>query len=503
MAKIKEIKDFELKSGVNGQEDLLIQDDGVTKRIKSSEFSKTDHTHNYNDLINKPSIPTTLSQLTNDVGFATNINNTLETTDKTLIGAINELNYKLNKIDSLTEDACVYGVEVDFENLTFERLNKAKNKTSQDFNNIYPWSKMKRCNLLNGEITAWYGDENFVEDGTNGNVMVSIPKFYYKVVPLKLEKIKDGVGYHLVKGRWFVSEYPYIDFKVHPAFVRNGIEIDEIFVGAYEASIYDASENVYLYEDEQVADFNTDKIVSITNAKPCSGKTQNLTIGNARKLCENNGVGYSQMDFTTTSAIQLLLLIEYANFDSQTSVGQGVSTLEDNPNTENNSLKTGLTSTLGCSSGYIGENGKTSVSYRGIENFWGNIWSFIDGINIEAKGKHFAYWSNDDTTNNTDTNHKKINFTLCKTNGFVNRIGYDKDNDFAFLPTKATGASNKPCNDYLWQNNNYNGWLVALLGGHWHAGSSCGAFYWVLYDGSGYRSRDVGARLLFVSSNTD
>lgn len=40
MAKIKEIKDFELKSGVNGQEDLLIQDDGVTKRIKSSEFSK-------------------------------------------------------------------------------------------------------------------------------------------------------------------------------------------------------------------------------------------------------------------------------------------------------------------------------------------------------------------------------------------------------------------------------------------------------------------------------
>lgn len=477
--------------------------DELNAKANTSDLSSVATSGDYNDLINKPSIPTTLSQLTNDVGFATNINNTLETTDKTLIGAINELNYKVNKIESLTETACVYGVEVDFENLTFERLNEAKNKTSQDFNNIYPWSKMKRCNLLNGEITAWYGDENFVEDGTNGNVMVSIPKFYYKVVPSKLEKIEDGVGYHLVKGCWFVSEHPCIDFKVHPAFVRNGIEIDEIFVGAYEASIYDASENVYLYEDEQVADFNTDKIVSITNAKPCSGKTQNLTIGNARKLCENNGVGYSQMDFTTTSAIQLLLLIEYANFDLQTSLSQGVSTLGDNPNTENNSLKTGLTSALGCFSGYIGENGKTSVSYRGIENFWGNIWSFIDGVNIEGKGKHFAYWSNDDTTNNTDVNHKKINFTLCKTNGFVNRIGYDEDNDFAFLPTKATGASNKPCNDTLLQHNTYNGWLIALLGGRWNHGSNCGAFCWSLGSGSSDRFRDIGARLLYASSNTN
>lgn len=499
MAKIKEIKDFDLKSNVVGTEDLLIQDNGTTKRIKTSEFSKSNHTHNYNDLTNKPTIPNKLSQLTNDSGYAKNNNTDLETTNKTLVGAINELNSKVNNIDQFN-DADIYGVEVDFENLTFERLNRAKNKTQRDFNNIYPWSEMKRCNLLNGAVT-FYGDENFVEDGTNGNVMVRIPKFYYKVVPLKLEKISDGTGYHLVKGRWYISEHPYVDFKLHPAFIRNEVEIDEIYVGAYEASIFDVSENVFLYEDEQVADFNTDKIVSIANAKPCSGKTQNLNIGNVRKLCENNGDGYHQIDFTTTSAIQLLLLIEYANFDSQTSVGQGVSTLADNPNTDNNSLKTGLTSTLGCSSGYVGENGKTSVSYRGIENFWGNIWSFIDGINIEAKGKHFAYWSNDDTINNTDVNHKKINFTLCKTNGFVNRIGYDEDNDFVFLPTKATGASNRPCNDYLWQNNGYNGWFIARLGGRWYDGSSCGAFYWSLADGSGNRLRNFGARLLYFSSN--
>ena len=34
----KQIKDFTLKTGVSGQEDILVQDNGVTKRIKASEF---------------------------------------------------------------------------------------------------------------------------------------------------------------------------------------------------------------------------------------------------------------------------------------------------------------------------------------------------------------------------------------------------------------------------------------------------------------------------------
>lgn len=85
----KQIKDFSLKTGVSGQEDILIQDNGVTKRIKSSELMDTvdltgyatkdelnnkadktyvdtelakkanvSHTHSYNDLTDRPSIPT-------------------------------------------------------------------------------------------------------------------------------------------------------------------------------------------------------------------------------------------------------------------------------------------------------------------------------------------------------------------------------------------------------------------------------------------------------------
>ena len=46
---------------------------------------------------------------------------------------------------------------------------------------------------------------------------------------------------------------------------------------------------------------------------------------------------------------------------------------------------TGATITLGNASGsVVNANGIQIVSYRGEENFWGNIWWWIDGINHYA-----------------------------------------------------------------------------------------------------------------------
>lgn len=87
-----------------------------------------------------------------------------------------------------------YGVEWDIANKRFTRLNNALGLSatlgsngivSSDFDNVYPWSEMKRCNLSDdGVVTAYYGDSNFSETGSNGQVMVEIPKFYYKTIPV-------------------------------------------------------------------------------------------------------------------------------------------------------------------------------------------------------------------------------------------------------------------------------------------------------------------------------
>lgn len=70
--------------------------------------------------------------------------------------------------------------------------------------------------------------------------------------------------------------------------------------------------------------------------------------------------------------------------NAQSVIGQGVSTFTDDGST-NMAVVTGATSGLGNGSGIdpnAGVDGKCSVSYRGEENLWGNIWTWLDAINI-------------------------------------------------------------------------------------------------------------------------
>ena len=137
----------------------------------------------------------------------------------------------------------------------------------------------RRCNVAdNGTIVAWHGDPDYKEDGTMGQVMVYQPAFYYRVHPLELDPIETGIGYHLRKANYYVSDIPVSGFRLHPAFYdENGNQVDYILMGAYEGSIFDTSANAYLLQDEQVGDFTAstgDKFSSMARVKPTSGKTK-------------------------------------------------------------------------------------------------------------------------------------------------------------------------------------------------------------------------------------
>ncbi|MGL5690652.1 MAG: hypothetical protein ACRDD8_07505, partial [Bacteroidales bacterium] len=290
-------------------------------------------------------------------------------------------------------------------------------------------------------------------------------------------------------------------YFVHPAFVRNGIVQDFIWMSAFEGSIFDTSTNSYLLEDEQTADFDTDLLCSIPNAKPCSGKTQNLTIENARKLANNRNANsnfkWFQQDFSLSSAIQMLIVISIGSYDCQTEIGQGAVNIPDVPSTDNNSLKTGETLSMGVRCGSAGAQGTSSVNYFGIENFWGNIWKFVDGINIEGRGLNQAWVNDDDLTNNTSANKNNLGFTLSKANGYISKLGYTYDSDFCYLPSEAKGGK-VISKDYFYQSNTYNGFLIARLGGSWDGGSDAGCFYWAASYAASGRGRNVGARLACI-----
>ena len=97
---------------------------------------------------------------------------------------------------------------------------------NSDFDNIYPWSEMKRCNIItnaNGaDIVVYEGEAGFALDGSNGDVYVRIPKF-----SIVREK-RGGYEYRIIG----VPGAP-----VHEAFIEDGNVLDEIFVGAFEGTI--------------------------------------------------------------------------------------------------------------------------------------------------------------------------------------------------------------------------------------------------------------------------
>ncbi len=408
-------------------------------------------------------------------------------------------------------DEDIVGIQVDYENKSFQRLAGAYDLSAGvDFDKYAMFGGRKRCTVADdGTIITWFGDADYAEDGTMGQVMVYQPKFYYKVVPLKTDLITDGIGHHLRKANYYVSTKPRAGFRLHPAFYdAAGNEIDYILMGAYEGSIFDVSENAYILDDAQVMDYANDLFCSIAGAKPASGKTQYLTRPKLNQMCTNRGMGWYSDNIKATSANQMLMIIEMGRMNMQTAFGQGAVSVADNPNTENNSKVTGGTSALGNGTGQAtGTSGQVSVSYRGYENPWGNIWKFIYGVNIWGDGTlgggvpYYATDFNFEESKRTD-NYVSAGFSCANAGGYISAIGYAPECDWMFIGSEVLGNSSVPVGDYTYTIANLNDYRIARLGGSWSHGTYAGAFFWTLANGVGARDRAIGGRLVYVPTAT-
>lgn len=439
-----------------------------------------------------------------------------------ILSGVTDIRAYLGMIE--TED--VLGITMDYKNKTCTRIAGAKNLTAgADFDKFSMYGGRKRCNVSDGgTINAYYGDEGYTEDGSNGQVMVYQPKFYYLVCPLEYDRQETGYGYHLRKANYYISETQRAGFKLHPAFYdKNGNEVDYILMSAYEGCIYDTSANAYLKNDEQVMDASKDKFSSIAGARPASGVSQNLTRPNIEQMAKNRGEGWHSFGIKTASMEQLLMIVEMGMMNLQTAIGQGVVNLPWTTGSDTTSSyagATGSTASLGngtgratetttCEGGVATKNtadGKTSICYRGVENFWGNIWKFAYGINFYCEvGKPFLGYVCKDfnyaESKRTD-NYENIGFALPSENGYVSAMGYSTKYDWLFLPSEVKGNSSLPVGDYYYQNNTWDGYRIALLGGSWYSGSYAGGFCWYLNNGVGSRGRDVGGRLVYVPTVT-
>jgi len=319
-------------------------------------------------------------------------------------------------------------------------------------------ASMRRCILSDSGVVQYYlysTDSTLKEDGitpanldgSDGQVMVEIPAFYYRY---------DYIG---TTHTWNIDTSSAGGYGLHPAFIKNGMPVSYRYIGAYEASLYDVSASIYtdglqltadsvtftsitntitrtaeshpftrLQVGDKIAiagtvnnngtftvasigdqsitvseavidetaavttievekDWTNDKLCSISGKAPINRGTRD----NFRTAAINRGIGWRQQDYDLISAVQLLYLIEYASFYSQSMIGNGFTDWSNSTwngwNDLNPINNTGLTNSIGNVTGNL-SNGNGIVgsymSYRGVENLFGHLSKFVEGINLNG-----------------------------------------------------------------------------------------------------------------------
>lgn len=311
---------------------------------------------------------------------------------------------------------------------------------TSDFDRCYPWSDMQ-------EVTDEYG-----------NVFIKIPKFYAKIT-----KNGDGTFKHQISGvRYEGFTTLFVDGL--------GNELDYILVGKYEGS--GSASRVY--------------------SKSGATVLVNVNIVNYRTGCRANGAGYQQYDFLIDAIIKELWLVEMATTNSQ-AIMYGYA--------KGNSaaITTGRTDGVKTPSGSEVSNtdGKHACKYRGIENLWGNVFKWCDGINFqETDDTEKVFICLDPTKYESDkysSPYMYVADTVYDNGDYISKIEYFDKFPLLGYSVAEDGSDNTYYCDYGYNCGN----SVLCVGGYWVSATGAGLWDW---DGS-YSSSSalsgVGGRLCY------
>ncbi len=443
--------------------------------------------------------------------------------------------------EAITKKGNLYGIKRKVNDNTssaWERIedsiglvaNATKNgeAVQNDFDSRYPWSEIISYNydVTNKKINAYYGDPTFKFDGTNGEVLTRIPEFYWK------REIIDGYEYI------YIADYAIAGFN----------KSEEFSVGRYDACI---DEDGVLH--------------SFSGYSPSTNK--NITQHrDAAKLLSDE---FCMIDYRYF-ILQLLYLVEYANYNSQSQLGNGIVSMRytasdkaiiagETTNTiviaTNNYFKVGQQiaigttvdgvsickdrtiteieeysqdttegtaitfdgdpvtiavgniihscgqkeggcDSLGMKSGCLANDSQHAVIYRGIENIFGNVYNWIDGINIKDYQAYICRDPEQYISDKFETPYEKIGYVNSEEeNQYIKKLGYDEKNPDIALPIEVgggVGSSTGMCDSYHASTGN----RVALVGGDFYSGARAGLWHWVCYSSSTSSGLYIGARLL-------
>ena len=360
-----------------------------------------------------------------------------------------------------------YGLEWNETTDTYRRIG-AENYTAIQ-------SLMKRC-VLNGDGSVKYyldpNNSNYKEDGTlakldgtDGNVMVEIPKTYVRYE----YSTTGGAGTDTVH-RWEISLTPDTGFEAHWAFNRGGAIRDKRYYPAYLGYVTGgrmiSRSGVYPTTSQTLAQFRTAaKANSVSN--PSTGQTANGYWGN--------------IDFALYELIALYAVIEYGTMNIQSALGGGRTALTGGAWVGGELIGiNGLSNEYGNRTAnytYVGASTDANadlsfMSYRGCENFFGNVWRMADGVIFKGTTNNKTMWYSTSPTgyNETGTGYTNSGVVTAAAGGYGRKLA---NTNRGFIVSDVTGGnSNAGTTDYYYTSTTDD--TVARVGGASAAGLGSG-----------------------------
>ncbi|NDO19440.1 hypothetical protein FMM68_07190 [Lachnospiraceae bacterium MD329] len=249
-----------------------------------------------------------------------------------------------------------YGVSIDLTNsdpasaVTYTDAAVGMIAGSSDWDNANIFRDIRPCLFKDGAVKGYLNPNDFAKyiDGTDadistgaeGDVMIEIPKLGVKIATSDNTLTVQ------------VTDDPNAEGFSYLAHTREKSgDKDKLYIGAFLG--YNLSS----------------QLRSLCDKVPTSSNT----IGQTRTLAQANGDGYDQIAFYQLTLLQCLFLIKYKSRNSQTALGRGFTL-----SSMSHPIKTGGTIAKGMDFGET--TGRQQMKFLGIEDFWGNLYHWIDGL---------------------------------------------------------------------------------------------------------------------------
>lgn len=411
------------------------------------------------------------------------------------------------------EDQCSYGVELDVT-VSSPALTRTGNVTLHKTLPIQ--SKMRGCLLSDaGTVIEYLNPTNWKAhtlDGSNGMVMVEIPAHWRRFYT---NGNKRGVR---------ISEYPLPGYSF----------VNKCYISAYEATIQRSTGKLASVVNT-AADYrgggnqaDWDALPKSQLGKPATNTTRTGFRNAARK--RGSTTEWNCMDYNAYITLAWLYYIEYANLNSQAAfnaqkdangyaqggLGNGVTTWDstswNNFNGYYPVIPCGTTDGLGNGSGEVAYNllnadGSTLKTftanrYRGIENPFGHVWKWTDGMNMEVKtdanGGTSKVYVATDPANYNDSNYNGYTFRglAARTEAYAKEMIFGEHGDL--IASVVGGSSTTYWCDYYYTYKNENRMQGVLFGGNTDNGALAGFGYAYTSYAPSTATATVGSRLCFI-----